>query len=601
MEKLPINNLGDLKTMTDVELKKLADVIRNNIIETVSETGGHLSSNLGIVDLTIALHKTFDSPKDKIIFDVSHQTYAHKMLTGRVLDETTLRKYNGISGFAKKSESEHDVYEAGHSSTSISAAIGLCYAKEHDDSIGEIVVVIGDASLTNGLSLEALNFLATQQNRKVIIIINDNDMSVTRNVGGLARTFNKIRVKHNLSIKPRILKNFYFRMKSSIKSFVYPIPNIFSAMQYRYFEGIDGHDFNQLSYYLEFAKKSTRSVVLHIKTMKGKGYEFAEKDDEGKWHSVCPFDIATGMLKQSSGQIVGEHLSRHLIQKTISDNKIYVISPAMVPGSGLNSYLSAYPNNLVDVGIAEENSVVIASSMAQNGLTPVVFMYSTFLQRAYDELSHDVGRTNTPVVFCIDRSGIVSSDGDTHQGIFDIAFLSTIPNMTITAPSCVEEAIKLLDMGMTKEYGPFVIRYPKNLLLNSQLNDFEYGSWQVIKPIKKINIITYGADVYGIYETLLKENLADNVGLINARFIKPIDKECLDTIISESDKIIVYEQVIEESSLGSEIKKYLFDKKYRRKFKHYCLIDTYLETASVEEIKKKYKIDYEQVIKEIKK
>ena len=601
MEKLPINNLGDLKLMSEVELKELASIIRNNIIETVSETGGHLSSNLGIVDLTIALHKTFNSPKDKIIFDVSHQTYAHKMLTGRIIDETTLRKYNGISGFAKKSESEHDTFEGGHSSTSISAAIGLTYAKEHDDSIGEIVVVIGDASITNGLSLEALNFLATQPNRKVIIIINDNDMSVTRNVGGLAKTFNKIRVKHNLSVKPKILKNFYFRVKSSIKSFVYPIPNIFSAMQYKYFEGIDGHDFNQLNYYLEYAKRSTRSVVLHVKTIKGKGYEFAEKDQEGKWHSVAPFDITTGMIKSNPGQIVGEHLSRFLIQKSIKDEKIYVISPAMIPGSGLNSFQAAFPNKLLDVGIAEENAVVMASSMAQNGLTPVVFMYSTFLQRAYDEISHDVARTNTPVVFCIDRAGIVADDGDTHQGIFDIAFLSTMPNMTITMPSCIEEAQKLLELGLTKKYGSFVIRYPKSLLLNSQLNDFEYGSWQIIKPIKKVNIITYGSDVYGLYECLLKENLADTVGLINARFIKPYDEECLKNIMAESDKIIVYEQVVKEGSLGAKIKDFLYDKKYRRKFKHFCLNDTFLETGKIEELKKKHKIEYEQVIKEIKK
>ena len=250
---------------------------------------------------------------------------------------------------------------------------------------------------------------------------------------------------------------------------------------------------------------------------------------------------------------------------------------------------------------ADEIERIYTDDKSSGDLKVICRSAAYILQRAYDEISHDVARSNTPVVFCIDRAGIVADDGDTHQGIFDIAFLSTIPNITITMPSCIEEAQKLLELGMTKKYGPFVIRYPKSLLLNSQLNDFEYGSWQIIKPIQKVNIITYGSDVYGLYECLLKENLADSVGLINARFIKPYDEECLKNIMTESDKIIVYEQVIKDGSLGSKIKEFLYDKKYRRKFKHFCLNDTFLETGKVEELKKKYKIEYEQVIKEIKK
>lgn len=601
MDKLPINNLGDLKNMTEDELKDLASDIRTQIIETVSQTGGHLSSNLGVVELTIALHKVFESPKDKIIFDVSHQTYTHKILTGRLIDENNLRSLDGISGFAKKSESEHDIFEAGHSSTSISAAVGLAIAKEYDDSIGEIVAVIGDASVTNGLALEALNYLATQQNLKVIIIINDNDMSVSKNVGALAEAFNKIRVKRKRKVSPKILKNFFFRIKSSIKSFVYPNPNIFSALQFRYFEGIDGHDFNQLQYYLQFAKESKQSVILHVKTIKGKGYEFAENDLEGKWHSVSPFDVKTGIIKNSTGQVVGEHLSRFLVQKTIENELIHVISPAMLLGSGLKPYQDSFPNKVLDVGIAEENAVVIASSMASNNLYPVVFMYSTFLQRAYDEILHDIGRTNTPVVFCIDRSGIVAGDGDTHQGIYDISFLSSIPNLTITAPACIEEAIKLLDMGLTQKYGPFVIRYPKTLLLNSSLGEFEYGTWDIINPLNKINIITYGSDVYDIYELLVREQLINKVGLVNARFIKPYDEDCLKEIIKKSDKLFVYEQVIKTGSLGSSIKEFLFDHKYLGEFHHFVLNDTYLETGKVEELKKKHNIDYNKLLEELKK
>ena len=600
MDKLPIKDLGDLKNMNEAELKSLAAEIRSQIINTVSKTGGHLSSNLGMVELTIALHKVFDSPKDKIIFDVSHQTYTHKILTGRKLEAETFRKMDGISGFAKKSESIHDVYEAGHSSTSISAGLAYSYVKDFDDTVGEIVAVIGDASITNGLAMEALNFLATKHNRKVIIIINDNDMSVSKNVGALAETFNKIRINRKKRISPKILKNFFFRVKSSIKSFVYPNPNIFSALNLRYFEGIDGHDFNQLEYYLNFAKNAKQSIVLHIKTTKGKGYEFAENDELGIWHSVAPFDIETGKIKNSSGQIVGEYLAKMLNQKTTEDEKIHVITPAMVMGSGLRIYEKHQPNHLIDVGIAEENAVVLAGAMADNNLTPVVFMYSTFLQRAYDEILHDVARINSPVVFCIDRSGIIEGDGDTHQGIYDIGFLSSIPNMVITAPSCIEEACKLLEMGLTKKYGPFVIRYPKTLLFNSALKDFEFGTWDVINELHKINIITYGSDVYGIYEELRKASLHNKVGLINARFINPIDLKCLEEVAEKSEKIIVYEQVIKSNSLGTKIKEFLFEKKYVKEFEHYSLSDIYLETGKMDELKVKHKIDYNTLINKIK-
>lgn len=601
MDKLPINNLGDLKKMNEEELKSLALDIRKQIINTVSKTGGHLSSNLGMVELTIALHKVFDSPKDKIIFDVSHQTYAHKILTGRIIEEDSFRKMDGISGFTKKSESVHDAFEAGHSSTSISAALAMSYVKEYDSSIGEIVAVIGDASITNGLAMEALNFLATQYNRKVIIIINDNDMSVSKNVGALAEAFNKIRINRKHRISPKILKNFFFRVKSSIKSFVYPNPNIFSALNLRYFEGIDGHDFNQLNYYLNFAKNAKQSIVLHIKTTKGKGYEFAENDEAGIWHSVAPFDIETGVIKNSSGQIVGEHLAKVLNQKSFNDPKIHVITPAMVMGSGLKLYEKNHPEHLLDLGIAEENAAVVAGTMADNNLTPVVFMYSTFLQRAYDEIIHDVARIKAPVVFCVDRAGIVDGDGDTHQGIYDVAFLTSIPNMVISAPSCIEEACRLLEMGLTKKHGPFVIRYPKTLLLNSALKPFEFGTWDIICDLQETNIITYGNDVYGIYEELMKANLHNKVGLINARFINPMDKECLMKILNKSKKIIVYEQVIKSSSLGTRVKEFLFDNKYQEEFKHYSLDDTYLETGNILELKKKHKIDYNTLIIELKK
>lgn len=612
-KKIPFDRIIDLndfdksslKTMTDKELEQLAHEIRLKIIKTVSQNGGHLASNLGVVELTIALHQVFDSPFDKIIFDVSHQTYAHKILTDRSKDFSKLRTFGGLSGFAKRSESVHDAFEAGHSSTSLSAAIGMSYARSAvPNQIGEIITVIGDASITNGLSFEALNFLGANKNHKIIIIINDNEMSISKNVGAIAKAFNRIRVKRPYAfiyyLTPPFLRRFYRRLKTSIKSYVYN-NQFFTALGFKYFEGIDGHNFEQLRKYLNFAKRSKESVVLHVKTIKGKGYKYAEEDNTGIWHGIGPFEISSGINKsfdvnkQSFGEIIAEYLS-----KLIKDfDNIRVITPAMALGSGLQSFKWENPLHFIDVGIAEESAVIMAASMCQEGLRPIVFIYSTFLQRAYDQIIHDVARNRLPVIFCVDRSGIVDDDGDTHQGIFDLAFLRSIPYLTITMPKDASEAKGLIDLALKNDNGPFVIRYPKYQLINDtsvEAKIIKYGSWEEVLPLKKQTIITYGPDVDEILIRLETEGLEKKIGLINARFIKPLDTNLLDEIINNDINIIVYEQVIKTSSLSSAILEY----NPSILLQSLCLNETFLETGKVHQLKKAYQISYDELIKILK-
>lgn len=608
MPKKPITQLIDLdhfslatlKTLKKDELLSLAEAIRKRILEVVSQNGGHLASNLGAVELTIALHRVFDSPLDKIIFDVSHQTYAHKILTGRGKDFPNLRKMNGLSGFAKKSESIHDIFEAGHSSTSLSAGLGFAIAKHQDASdIGEIVVVVGDASVANGLAFEALNFLGQNHQYKLIIIINDNEMSISKNIGSLGKTFNRIRVRRQSPNRPKFLGRFLNRFKMSVKSYVYD-NQFFSSLGFQYFEGIDGHNIAQLETFFKYAKKAKHSVVLHVKTQKGKGYGFAEEDNTGIWHGVGPFDIASGIVKgHPNKKMYGEIIADYLMDKCRENPLITVITPAMALGSGLQQFKHRFPNRFIDVGIAEESAVVMASAMQQAGLMPIVFMYSTFLQRAYDQIVHDLARTKTPVVFCVDRSGIVPDDGDTHQGIYDIAFLSSIPHVTIAMPMDPQEAVSIMEVALNHQEGPFFLRYPKQSFVDlppMQVKEITYGTWDIIFPLKPKTVVTYGPDVLGVKEALEQAGLKDSIGLINARFIKPVDYQMLKTIGQQNIHLFVYEQVIESSSLATMIKSAMPD----ISLTSIALPETFLDTGKVEELKALHHITYSDLIKVLK-
>jgi 1-deoxy-D-xylulose-5-phosphate synthase len=600
--------LEDLKTMTIPELEELAKEIRTLIINTVSQNGGHLSSNLGVVELTIALHKVFNSPYDKLIFDVSHQTYAHKILTGRANQFSTLRQYGGLSGFARRSESIHDVYEAGHSSTALSAAIGYSIARETGEfEIGDPVAIVGDASFSNGLTFEALNFLGNNPYHKVIIIVNDNEMSISHNVGALSKVFNKIRIRKSYKwfskVTPRFLRKLTLRVKESVKSYVFG-KNIFDALGFKYFAGIDGNNFKELIKYLTYAKESKESIVLHIKTTKGKGYLPAEKDKVGIWHGVGPFDVESGTFKnkkEADEALFGEAVANTVLELAYSDSKIYAITPAMVIGSGLYNFSKELPNQLIDVGIAEENAVVMAAGMAQAGLKPAVFIYSTFLQRAYDQISHDVARTNSHVVFYIDRAGLVDDDGETHQGIYDIAFLRSIPGIVIIMPKDYAEMQAMVSYATYSLTGPVAIRYPKikiKMDSNQKTEPIVLGKWEVLIPHSKKVVISYGPNLLEIKELIEKNQL--DVGLINARFINPLDEELLQELAKNEIDIITYEEVIYNGSLGNHILEFANLRKFNINVEVMSLPDTYVEHGKVSVLKKVYNLSMDDLLNKIR-
>ena len=587
--------IQQIKQMNDEELQTLARQIRTTIIETVSQNGGHLASNLGVVELTIALHKVFDSPKDKLIFDVSHQTYAHKIITGRLNQFTTLRKYKGLSGFSKYAESIHDAFEAGHSSTAISAGLGYLEAKKsYPEQIGEVIAIVGDASIANGLSFEALNYLGDHKEQKMIIIINDNAMGISKNVGSLARSYHRVRTRGKFTILHHHLSA---QTRSLLKSTIYDI-GLFASLGFEYFEKIDGHSISELVQYLEYAKSTPNSIVLHVITQKGKGYELAEEDQLGSWHGVEPFDIATGKpKKRESGTSYGKLLSNQLI--TYVANKSYgslirVITPAMSLGSGLESFSQAYPNQFIDVGIAEENAALIAGAMAHAGLVPVLFIYATFLQRAYDELMHDIARTNEHVVICIDHAGIVSADGDTHQGIFDLAYLDSIPNLQILAPRDAQQALSMLEYAIEEASGPVVIRYPKQIICPKYALQKYQLEWEKIIDGSTL-IVTYGRLVDEVMVWIDEKQLS--VGLVNAHSIAPLDEKCIDKLVKQQKKIIIYEEVIPSGSLGSRILRYLNQTHQQLDVQMVCLPFAYLEVGTREELMKKYHITLEDVEK----
>ena len=587
-----LNNfkLESLKDMSFKELDELAKAIRTEIIDKVSQNGGHLASNLGVVELTIALHYVFNSPIDKIIFDVSHQTYVHKILTGRSLEN--LRTKNGVSGFAKHSESIHDVYEGGHSSTSIAAGLGFLYSKETSVNIGEVISVIGDASVTNGLAFSALNLLGAHPNQKMIVIINDNNMSISKNVGAMAKTLNKIRSGKSYSavkrITPRFLLKFAKKVSGSLKSYVYQ-NKFFTSLGYSYIEGIDGHNIKELVKYFTYAKNKKNSVVLHVKTQKGKGYFPAEIDLIGKWHNTTPFNIETGKQTEPNMLSVGEYLSEFISNKKDEWKNSYIITPAMSLGSGLTLLEMTYGNRFIDCGIAEDLAVVMASSLSLSGNVPFVFMYSSFLQRAYDQVLHDIARNNLHSVFLIDRCGIVSGDGDTHQGIYDVAFLKTIPGVTIFEPISLEHTVKCLEYAYNNK-GVYFIRYPK--YLESSKEEVDVLNWNILKPLTDINIVATGKNVLKA-KALIEDK---NIGLISANILTQVDSNILNSL-KENSKLIVFEENIQNNSLYNDIVLYCYKHNLKVNIISKSLPNTYLISATSDEIIEEYDFKIDELIK----
>lgn len=622
---MEIENIKDSKFLKDLDYNELEDLskeIREFLIENISKTGGHLSSNLGVVELTIALHRNFNFPEDKIIFDVGHQAYVHKILTGRGKYFNTLRQFKGLSGFQKRSESKYDNYEAGHSSTSLSAALGFALSRDKKHLNNYVIALIGDGSIGNGLSFEALNHIG-DANTRLIVILNDNEMSISKNVGALHNTLDKIRstskyhktmqdTKYVLN-KSKFLGKYLYKivkgLKESFKKMYMKEGYLFEELGLNYYGPINGHDFRELDKYLKMAKKEMQPVLLHVITKKGKGYKYAENDKVGLWHGVGPFDIKTGEFKKvNDGKVSwSDVITRHLIKLAKEDKKIMAITPAMANGSKLNSFKNLYPDRFIDVGIAEEHALVLANAVSLEGLKPFVSIYSTFLQRGYDEVAQDIGRMNGHVVIGIDRAGIVGEDGETHQGIYDVSLLNNIPNMIIMAPSDSKMAGDMLYTAFRVE-SPVAIRYSKERIdfIESSYKLLEIGKWEISDYQEKEScdgyLISYG-DFYNraleIREFLKKKNIYLRV--VNARFIKPMDKRILKEISKQNKPVFIYEEVVRIGSLGSEIAKYLLEHHYNNIFYDYAIPDEFIKQGKKEEVIKSLKLDNSSIIKDIEK
>ena len=606
-----------LKKLKIKDLELLSKDIRNYIIDSVSNTGGHLSSNLGIVDLTIAIHKVFDSPKDKIIFDVSHQCYTHKILTGRANSFDKLRQLDGLSGFQKKEESVHDVYEAGHSSTSLSAALGMALARDKQGKKNNVIAVIGDGSIGNGLAYEALNHIGSTKT-KLIIILNDNEMSISKNVGAIHNNLDKIRAnykynkakfntKNILNKIPLIGKKISITLtdiKSSIKKLYLKEGFLFEELGLKYYGPINGHDYKELLLYLEMAKNETEPVLIHVITEKGKGYKPAENDTEGIWHGVGKFEKETGKIIKNEDNLViwSEVISNHLIELTKKNKDIIAITPAMAGGSKLLKYKELYPNNFIDTGIAEEHALVLANGMSEAGMVPFVSIYSTFLQRGYDQIIHDIARMNNHVIIGIDRAGIVGEDGETHQGIYDLTFLLPIPNLIVSSPKDSIEAGNILYTAMLSKR-PFAIRYSKERIeyQKSKYQIIPIGSWEEVASGKDAVLITYGSLLNKAYK--IKDNLKKEVDLtiINARYLKPIDIKMFDNILKTYKNIFVYEEVTYINSLGSYLVNYAINKEYQGNIKVFAIKDEYIKQGKREEILSLLELDEKSITTKIRK
>mgnify|MGYP005853406161 CR=1 FL=1 len=562
-----INSPEDLKKYGVPQLEQLAEEIRRFLIEKVSATGGHLASNLGVVELTIALHKVFSTPDDKIIWDVGHQSYVHKIITGRKDRFETLRRLDGISGFPKVSESPHDCFNTGHSSTSISAALGIAKARDIKNERYSVVAVVGDGALTGGLAFEALHDAGRSSNN-LIVILNDNEMSISRNVGGLSRYLSRIRsepfyfkVNEDIDIMlnkiPAIGKSAakaIDRAKGTIKYMIMP-GMFFEELGFTYLGPIDGHNLQELTRVLHRAKLLKGPIFIHVCTQKGKGYTFAEKNPHD-FHGISPFEIETGEVKESAGPTYSCVFGEEILKIAGENDKVVAVTAAMPHGTGLAAFSKLYPNRLFDVGIAEQHAVTFAAGMASNGLIPVVAIYSSFLQRSYDQILHDVALQNLHVVFAIDRAGIVGEDGETHHGLYDISFLSHIPNFAICSPCDYSEFKKMIRYAVFEHRGPIAIRYPRGTgrMELFQAPPIEQGKGVIVCGGKDVTLVAVGNMVETALKTgeILKKH-GISAEIINVRFVKPLDSHLILDSATKTGRVVTIEDNTEKGGLGSSV------------------------------------------------
>lgn len=611
-----ISGVNDIKKLSFDELTILASEVRDFIIEATSKNGGHLASSLGVVELTIALIKSYDFPKDKIIWDVGHQSYAYKILTDRKDAFVDLRSFGGISGFPKRKESAYDSFDTGHSSTSISAGLGMCVARDLNKDDYKIVTVIGDGALTGGMAFEALNNLSNLKSN-YIIILNDNEMSISKSEGGLNKALLGVRsskryteLKNNLKNKLEksavglFVKKILVTIVNIVKQISESEGMLFENLDINYVGPINGHDIREMTNAITKAQKLNEPVIIHVKTIKGKGYEPAEKNPT-LYHGVGPYDIETGKLIASENGITYTKVfSNKLIELAKKDEKLVAITAAMADGTGLKEFSTLFPDRFFDVGICEQHAVTFSAGIAVSGIVPIVCIYSSFLQRAFDQIIHDVCLQNQHVVFAIDRAGLVGADGETHQGIFDISFLRLIPNMTILAPKNANELESMLQYAIYDISGPVAIRYPRGKAyeeLSDKNEKIEYGKSELLYDGSKIAIVALGSMVstaVHLRDKLIEKNISPIV--VNLRFAKPIDFEMIDNICKKDTKeLVVMEEGVKSGGIGTMIEDYVHDKGYNIKVILITLPDAYVEHGNVSKLREALGIDSSSILKKI--
>ncbi len=617
-----VNDPSDLKSLSLSELNQLAEEIRKFMVEKLSLTGGHLAPNLGVVELTLALHYYLNSPQDKIVFDVGHQSYVHKILTGRKDRFDSLRKYKGLCGFAKRNESEHDVWEAGHSSTALSAAMGMAMARDYKGEKHKVVAVVGDAAVASGMSFEALNHIGHEKTN-VIVILNDNEMSIAQNVGAMHNYLSKIRTDKT-----------YMKMKEEAENLIKKIPAIggklakmgerikdclkylvvsgviFEELGFNYWGPIDGHDLELLIETLQQAGTVEGPVLIHVVTTKGKGYPPAEAD-QLTWHGLGPYKIESGQVVKSAGPpMYTEVFGQALIELARQDERIVAVTPAMPAGSGLLKFAEEFPGRMIDVGIAEQHAATLCGGLAIDGMKPVFAVYSTFLQRAYDQVVHDIARQNLNVIFAIDRAGFVGPDGETHHGVFDIAYMRHIPNLVLLMPKDENELRRMMKTAVAYQDGPIAIRYPRTqgtgqeLLQLDDLDLLPIGSWETIRDGDDLHMLAVGPDMLAIAsaaaEQLAQMDIA--VHIVNARSIKPLDEQMLQELAgAKRAPIITLEEGSVVGGFGSAVLEYYAAERIRgMTILPIGIPDLFIEHGSIKEQRAEICLTIEHVIAEAK-
>ncbi|WP_408954641.1 1-deoxy-D-xylulose-5-phosphate synthase [Natroniella sp. ANB-PHB2] len=612
-----IDSPQDLKDLSIKQLSDLAQEVRSKIILTLSKTGGHLASSIGAVELIIALHSILDSPTDKIIWDVGHQAYAHKILTGRADDFATLRQLDGISGFPKTTESLHDHLDVGHSSTSISAALGMACARDVKGDDETIVAVIGDGALTAGMAFEALNH-AGDLGKDLIVLLNDNEMSISKNVGAVSNYLDKLRTNPRIhkakqdvedllqkipSFGDKLLKTAG-AMKNALKYLVVS-GVLFEEFGFTYLGPIDGHDLKSVQTHIKDAQQLGGPVLIHALTTKGKGYLPAE-ENPSQFHGVGPFNIRTGKGKRKrKNPTYTDIFSQTLVDLAEENEDIVAITAAMPSGTGLNRFADKFPDRFYDVGIAEQHAVTLGAGLALNSVKPFVTLYSSFLQRGYDQVLHDVCLQQAPVKFAIDRAGLVGRDGGTHQGVFDYAYLRHLPNMTVMAPKDENELQDMLLTAANYEAGPISVRYPRGETFGVELTDnqiLEIGKAEVLKEGKDAVILAIGSMVYPALEVArqLAQEEGLNLTVVNSRFVKPLDQELILNLAAEFDTLFTIEEHVLQGGFGSAVAELLADHNQQLNLKRFGLPDKFIEHGTQDELLARYGLDEPTIKAEIK-